>query len=264
MSTSGPVVSVVMAAYNEERWIKRAIDSILNQTLTNLELIVVDDGSSDRTADVLATIQDKRLVTISQTNQGLARSLNQGIVRANSDYIARLDADDWSAPDRLARQVDFLKAKPDYGLVGSACRIELEDGSCSMHFAVPTTDMAIRRRIVWENPFVHSSVVMRKRILEDVGGYRAGYRWEDYELWWRMIQRCRVANFAEELVVRTDRIHSVSKVSKSRYYWEKVRIQSKAARYQDVTPLIYVSILRSSTFLAIHRLLEALPGRESI
>ncbi|MCX6031409.1 MAG: glycosyltransferase [Chloroflexi bacterium] len=258
-----PRVSVVMAAYNEEIWIARAVSSILNQTLSELELIVVDDGSVDHTADILASFSDQRLRVLHQSNQGVAKALNQGIRVAKAGYIARMDADDWSRPVRLAQQVEFLENQPDYGLLGSSCEIVYPDCDRTSHFQVPLSDVSIRRMMVWDNPFVHSTVMIRKTILDAVGLYDPVYRWEDYELWWRVIAKSKVANLPEALVVRTHRDTSVSRIRKSQHYREMLRIQARVARRQGVSPLIYVALAKSAGAALIHQVLEFLPTGES-
>jgi glycosyltransferase involved in cell wall biosynthesis len=250
-----------MAAYNEEIWIERAVRSILNQTLSELELIVINDGSTDNTLAILYGVSDSRLRILDQVNRGIARSVNWGLSAAKGTYIARMDADDWSRPDRLALQIGFLESHPQYGMIGSWCKIKWEDTDKVATFTPPVTDTDIRRAIIWENPFVHSSVIIRKAVLDVVGMYDPNYLWEDYELWWRVVTNCKVANFPEELVVRTVRQTSFGQVPKSRNYWEKLRIQAKGTRYPGVVAAIYASLAKTAGAFLFYRLFELIPSR---
>lgn len=118
---STPLVSVVMAVWNDPRWLRVAIDSILDQSLRELELVVVDDGSTDETVDILADAErrDPRVRLLRVPHTGAAAALNAGIEAARADFIARLDADDWSHPRRLERQLVLLRSRAEIGVVGS-------------------------------------------------------------------------------------------------------------------------------------------------
>jgi glycosyltransferase involved in cell wall biosynthesis len=117
-------VSVVMSVFNGERFLREAVDSILGQTYRDLELIVIDDGSADGSGEILAQRRqaDARLRVFPQANMGLTRSLNRGVELSTGEYVARMDADDLSEPRRFERQVAFMDAHPDVGLLGTAYR----------------------------------------------------------------------------------------------------------------------------------------------
>ena len=115
-----PLISVVMSVYNGEKYLKRSIDSILNQTFKDFEFIIINDGSTDKSLEIIKSYDDDRIVLIDQENKGLTKSLNIGIKTASGKYIARQDADDVSLPDRLKKQVDFLEVREDVVLLG--CR----------------------------------------------------------------------------------------------------------------------------------------------
>ena len=116
-----PRVSVVMPAYNAEKYIGEAIDSILNQTFTDFEFIIIDDGSSDRTADIVKSYSDPRIrLLANERNSGIVASLNRGIQKATGKYIARMDADDYSRLDRIKKQVDFLDNHPEVIALGTS------------------------------------------------------------------------------------------------------------------------------------------------
>ena len=119
-----PKLSVIMPAYNAEKYIGEAIESILNQTFTDFEFIIIDDGSSDHTADIIKGFHDERIRFIqNEKNSGVANTLNKGLELSQGEYIARMDADDISLPARFEKQVAFMEANPDVAVVG--CGIEL-------------------------------------------------------------------------------------------------------------------------------------------
>lgn len=118
-SNISPKVSVVMSVYNGEKYLPETIDSILNQTFKDFEFIIINDGSTDKTAKILTSYDDPRIRIFNQENMGLTKSLNRAISLAKGEYIARMDADDISYPERLKKQVDYLNKNPDIGLVGS-------------------------------------------------------------------------------------------------------------------------------------------------
>src|SRR5688500_9607984 len=120
---NSPIISVVLPVYNSENYIKEAIDSILNQTFKDFELIIINDGSVDRSAEVIQAIKDSRIVYVDQQNSGLAATLNRGIQMARGKYIARQDNDDISIPERLDMQVNFMENNPGVALLGTCAEI---------------------------------------------------------------------------------------------------------------------------------------------
>ena len=160
-----PAVSVVMAVRNGMPWVAEAVTSVLGQTLADLELIVIDDGSSDDTAAALAAFRDGRLRLVRQDPAGLTRSLNRGLGLARAPLVARLDADDTAQPDRLMRQAALLASRPDIGLVGTGA-LEVDAAGRAVGTIVPPEDdVAIRRALIHANPFVHSSVMFRRAVV---------------------------------------------------------------------------------------------------
>ncbi len=185
-----------MPVHNEERFAGRAIDSILRQSERNLELLVVDDGSTDGTPELLRrlTQYDPRLRVIRQEHTGIVPALNHGLEHATGAYIARMDADDVSLPDRLRLQADFLDCNPEAGLVGS--RVEyLGDARRNRGLALfvewnnsltEAADISLYRFV--ESPLIHPSVMFRRELPERFGAYRDGPFPEDYELWLRWME----------------------------------------------------------------------------
>ncbi|HEY3101027.1 MAG TPA: glycosyltransferase [Methylomirabilota bacterium] len=200
---SPPAVSVLMAVYNGAPWVADAARSVLAQTLGDLELLVVDDGSSDATRDVLAGVRDPRLRLECRPHEGLTPALNHGLRLARAPLVARLDADDIALPERLARQAAFLEAHPEIGVVGSAAREINGDGREVRVVRPPEEDGALRRALIRRNPMLHSTVMMRRRVVEAVGGYDPRFAVaQDYDLWIRLAAVTRLANLPEALVVR--------------------------------------------------------------
>jgi len=200
---SAPAVSVLMSVRNGAPWVKEAAESVLGQTVPDLELIVIDDGSTDATADLLATIRDPRLRMERHPPRGLTPSLNRALALARAPLLARLDADDLALPERLAWQRAFLDAHPEVGLLGTGVREVDVSGREIRVTRPPEDDAAIRRAMIRRNPFVHSSVMMRRSALEEAGGYDESLPVaQDYDLWMRMSRVTRVANLPAPLVVR--------------------------------------------------------------
>ncbi len=189
-----------MAAFNEEKYIASAVDSILRQTYEDFELIVVNDGSQDNTLKILESIADDRVKIISNAkNMGLAQSLNIGISQSQGCYIARQDADDLSLPTRLQKQFDYLQQHRKVAVVGTAAKIIFEDGSVHSRFPLESPTFA---DLLKSGRFVHGSVMMRKDALEKVGYYNGIFRHaQDYDLWLRITKEFPMANLQELLYV---------------------------------------------------------------
>lgn len=190
-----PAVSVVLPVYNAEASVASAIESIRNQSLHNWELIVIDDGSVDSSHAILSRFAaaDSRIRLISEPHRGIVAALQRGIEQAHAPLIARMDADDYSHPDRLRQQVSFLAERPDIGLAGSLVAFggdALRAAGYALHVEwinsiVSPEQIGLNRFI--ESPFAHPSVMFRRALLENHGGYCEGPYPEDYELWLRWL-----------------------------------------------------------------------------
>lgn len=228
---SVPAVSVLMSVYNGAPWVGDAVASLLGQTAGDIELIVVDDGSTDSTPAVLAAIRDSRLRVYREPHAGLTRSLNRALRLATAPLVARLDADDVALPERLERQRAFLDAHPGVGLLGTGAREVDEAGREIRRIRPPEDDGTIRSALIRYNPFVHSSVVMRRSVLERVGGYDETLSVaQDYDLWMRLCQVTRLANLPEPLVVRRLLPGRVSSVRDSERLRAEMRVRWRAVR----------------------------------
>lgn len=181
-------VSVVLPVYNAAATVVQAVESILSQTLADFELIIIDDGSTDDTPSLVSNLKNSRVRLVRAPHQGICSTLNRGLEEAQGDYIARMDADDVSRPERLTVQAAFLDAHPEIGLVG--CRVS--------HAGSEETQLGYRLYVEWinsllspeqirlarfiESPFAHPSIMFRRKLVAEHGGYRTGGFPEDYEM----------------------------------------------------------------------------------
>lgn len=203
-ATASPRVSILMPAYNAMPYLPEALDDLLGQTLRDFELVVVEDGSTDDTRAVLEdyAARDARVVIVpNEQNLGLTRSLNRGLERCRAPLVARADADDRYEPDRLARQVAFLDAHPEVGLLSCGVHKINARGERFLTRIFPTGDGHIRVRELFVNCFSHPGAVFRTPLVRAVGGYDPAF-WtaEDCDLWARMMPLTRVANLPVPLV----------------------------------------------------------------
>ena len=151
-------MSVIMPVYNGEKYLKEAIDSILNQTFSDFEFIIVNDCSSDNTEDIIKSYKDNRIVYLkNEENSGVATTLNRGLDIAKGEYIARMDADDISLPKRFEKQVDFMDKNKNCIICGSNTELF---GAISGRTYVPLTDSAIRATVIFSSPFTHPTVMI--------------------------------------------------------------------------------------------------------
>jgi len=204
-----PLVSFLLAVHNGARYLGAAVDSVLGQTVADLELIVIDDASTDETADLLGAIGDERLVVLRNDEQaGLAASLNRGLDVASGRFVARLDDDDIAAPERLERQLARIRAEPGVAIIGSAV-VDLDvEGERGRTHRLPTGGAALRWHALFSSPFFHPTVLVDRETLD-----RHGLRYdpaflesEDYDLWARLFAFADGANLPEPLVEK--RVHA--------------------------------------------------------
>ena len=222
-----PLVSVVLPVFNGEAYLKAAVESILSQSYINLELIVIDDGSADNSFQILNGVKDARAQLAGHSNRGLAATLNKGIELARGEYIARQDQDDLSFPDRLAKQVAYMDSHPECALVGAWAQIMEGDRLTDRYHRHPACPSELRYQLLFNNPFVHSSVLLRKSALEAVGGYstdRTRQPPEDYELWSRLSRHGEVANLPEVLLYYREVPGSMSRVGPSPFRDNLIKI----------------------------------------
>ena len=192
------MVSILMPTLNEELLIERSISAILDQSFSDFELLVLDGGSTDNTLSYVKSLNDSRVQVY--TNCGsIVDSLNRGIKESRGKYIARADADSIPDTNWLGTCIKFLSNNAEYAAVGTQAKRVYEDGT-SHSTSKPVSDDEIRKTLVWSNPMIHPTIVIRKTALKEVGGYR--YRhWEDYDLVVRLSKENKLSNIPEVLVV---------------------------------------------------------------
>jgi glycosyltransferase involved in cell wall biosynthesis len=186
---NAPKVTVMMMVYNAERYLRQAIDSVLGQTFTDFELLILDDASTDRCLEIIESYSDLRIRIIrNESNRGVAYSRSKVLPLARGEYVAVLDADDIALPERLQVQVSYLDSHPDICLVGSAYQVIGDDGSVKSIYRQPADLLTIRWLLLFGNCFAHSTVMFRKREVLLVGGYDAAvYAGEDIDLFVRLV-----------------------------------------------------------------------------
>ena len=200
-----PLVSVIMPVFNGERFLAAAIESILAQTFTDFEFIIVDDGSHDSSPEIANSYaeQDKRIRFIKlERNRGGADARNQGMAVASGEFIAVMDCDDVSLPERLQRQVDFLEQRPEIGVLGTGAQAVNEELRPLFSFDLPRQHALIVLNLFVGSFFIHASTMMRRDALSAIGGYESSRNTAvDTELWSRLMWRTRFANMPEPLLL---------------------------------------------------------------
>jgi glycosyltransferase involved in cell wall biosynthesis len=212
-----PKVSVVIPTYNRADFLPQAVRSVLSQTFSDYELLILDDASTDRTQELRSGfLEDSRVRYVKHPkNIGITANRNYGLAIARGEYIAMLDSDDvWLDGSKLKRQVDILDNHEDCALVGTYARIIDKNGAAKGEIATHRNDTSIRRNFLVTNQFVQSSVLIRKQVLEELGGYDTDFPlWEDYDLWLRIGRKYLVRNIGEMLTGYRDHDANISKTS---------------------------------------------------
>jgi glycosyltransferase involved in cell wall biosynthesis len=221
-----PQVSFVISVHNGEDFLENCIDSVLNQTFENFECIILNNGSTDRTQEILEQYTDSRLKIICQGNLGVSRSLNKGVGLSNSDLIARLDVDDFLFIQRLEKQAEFMINNPQVVLCGSRFQILIGEKYLPQRVNFIQKNDAIKRSLCLFNPFAHSTVMFRKKTFVDVGGYNEQLKYGlDYELWLRILTLGEAHILDNELCVVRIGKHSLSYNNKRRQKIEGLKIR---------------------------------------
>ncbi|MFO0888513.1 MAG: glycosyltransferase [Isosphaeraceae bacterium] len=233
-----PLVSACMPVYNGERYLAEAVESILAQTLVDFEFLIIDDGSTDGSLRILQRYaeQDPRIRLISRPNKGLTATLNELIDLARGEFIARMDADDVSLPERLERQVDYLRANPGCVVVGCRALVIDPDGDpVSVRFNGLAHEELDAQNLDGsrQSALCHPSVLMRRQALVESGKYRQQFQYcEDLDLWLRMAERGRLGNLPEVLIKY--RVHEDNKsnhrVARSRDDFWQVLTEARQRR----------------------------------
>lgn len=198
------MISVLMPVYNGRDFLRPAIDSLLNQTFKDFEIVLVNDGSTDDSQEIIDSYNDPRIITLKQKNQGVARSLNNGLKVAKGKYVRRHDADDISTPDSFQKQVDFLESHPDYVMVCNQQAFMTSNGKVAKDFRLPNNRFfggkSFRDLTLDDfkpdraSPVVHGTACYRRQEVLDIGCYRPEFIVsEDNDLWMRLLEKYKIA-----------------------------------------------------------------------
>lgn len=197
---SKPIISVIMSVYNGAEFLAEAIESILNQTYTNFEFIIINDGSTDKSLEIIKSymINDYRIIIINRKNRGLPYSLNEGIRKSQGKYIARMDADDISLPNRFESQIKFMEQNPDIGICGCSV-IDIKTGK---KWILSSKNKRLQAELLFSSVFAHPSVMIKKKVIID---HKLFYNEnflhsQDFELWTRMAEFTSMANLQKPLI----------------------------------------------------------------
>ena len=214
-----PRLSVLIPVWNADRWLATALDSVLSQTFTDFELLVHDDGSTDGSLAILQEFaaRDPRVVLTSEPNKGIVETLNGLLAAARGDLVARMDADDICLPERFAKQVAFLDAHPEVGVLGTFVDGIDAEGRPLRSFTAPADHAGLEAfHLETGGPGLwHPAVMMRTEVLRDAGGYREDYPYcEDYDLWLRLGEITELANLTAPLVQYRLHLQSLSVVKR--------------------------------------------------
>lgn len=248
-----PRMSVVLPVYNGASFLASAVQSILAQTFADLELLVIDDGSTDASGTIAASFGDPRVrVLRNDRNEGIVASLNRGLAEARGAYVCRMDADDVSLPERLERQAAALDAEPALALLGTGTVLIDSAGREIGREVFPSSAEAIRREIFRRNPFAHSTVALRRSAVAACGPYSNVFPHnEDYDLWLRITARFDAGNLPEPLVKRRIHAASVSAVHGRALRANRARLLLHAARHYYRRPILAIFAVRALAAYAL-------------
>ena len=215
-------ISIILPTCNGSRYIEKAVDSVLNQSFKDWELLIIDDGSEDNTEGILKKYIENNTNNIylkNKTNLGIQKSLNRGLTESHGDYIARIDDDDvWIDKDKLKKQIEFLDNNKDYVLVGTGVVVVDDDGKEKFRYLLPQKDIEIRNVILLKNCFVHSCVIFKKDAVLNFSGYSESIETkhiEDYDLWLKLGLVGKFANlpfYGTNFMIRKESVSSSNKL----------------------------------------------------
>ena len=202
MNGNTPKITVLMPAYNAGKYIAEAITSVLRQSFTDFELLIINDGSTDETLSIAGSFHDPRIVIVSQPNKGVSPALNLGLSHARAPYIARFDADDICHSQRLKIQYEFITAYPEYSIVGStADYVDAEGHFMFTYHLEGHLNEEIQQLKYSVCPFIHSSVLYKKEVVVSNGGYNEhAYTYEDHFLWANILKDQKACNLSQALI----------------------------------------------------------------
>jgi len=196
-----PKVAVLMCAHNSVLFIREAIESILNQTYSDFEFIIVENGSTDKTWEIINSYKDPRIRAFSTEIAQCSFNSNYGLLQTHADFIAILDSDDIAKAERIERQVGYLEAHPEISVLGTAIEVFHNNGTSKV-ITLPLTDSEIRKKLPFVFSIGHPAVMFRRSTIIDVGGYASGKCNLDFDLWLRLFRdkNIKFANLSEPLL----------------------------------------------------------------
>ena len=229
-----PRITVLMSVYNAEANLRESIDSVLDQTFTDFEFLIVDDGSTDKSFDIVKSYDDERIAIIqNKTNIGLIDSLNKGIEKARGAYIARQDADDICHKDRLMQEVDVLDEDPSVVLVGTWLELINASGDPIGVWQYPTKYNHVKWFLLFNSAVAHPSAMYRTEVVRNVGGYSKDYMYgEDYELWSRLSKHGKIVNLPQKL--QRYRIHPGAVSRRKRLDQQNVQLRIATENIREI------------------------------
>jgi len=238
-----PIISIILPVYNGAKYLREAIESVLQQTFRDFELIIINDGSIDNSSEILKSFRDPRVKIVNQENKGLIATLNTGVGLSRAEYIARIDADDiWSDPNKLSKQFEYLSKHTDCVVLGTWAKIIDENSKEISRLAYPETDLEIRASILIKNCFIHPSVIFSKEACLKAGGFSEQEKYvEDYGLWLRMGKFGTFANIPEYLI--SYRVHDASVTRQNNFIQTKNSFQL-AKKFKTTYPNYFKSWIK--------------------
>ncbi len=211
-------ISVILPVYNSQEFISQSINSVLNQTYKNFELIIIDDGSTDNSKEICKNLseKDERIIFIDNLHRGLTISLNKALEIAKGKFIARQDADDVSLPERFEKQVSWFLKNEKRVLCGTNCKILKKNNVYKNNKSLKFTNSGITKKLKYSNCFVHSSTMFLRNSAQILGNYDENLEFaQDYDLWWKLTTLGEVGNLKEKLLVLRNREDSISVKNKN-------------------------------------------------
>lgn len=248
-----PLVSVIIPTYNKAQYLKKAVESVLNQTYKKIEVIVIDDGSTDNTAEIVKSFNDPRIIYFWKENKGPAVARNTGIKKAKGKYIVFLDSDDLWLKEKLETQIDFMEKNSEIGLLGTGCYEMTDKGKVIGKKIFPTSNEILQKDLIKYNPFIQSSIMTRKEIFDKVGlWYDEKFREsEDYDLWLRIAGNYKIANLPEALTMKRYYKEGLSPAKDKEQLYFVLKAKKAAVHRGQYPKWCYLYLLKSWIFMKI-------------
>jgi glycosyltransferase involved in cell wall biosynthesis len=258
---SKPLVTVVLPVHNGERYIREAIDSCLKQTYDNIEILVVNDASTDNTKNILDEYGEKIRVLDIEKQTSLGAVLNIGIRASKGSYIARIDADDIMHPTRIEKQVELLEREKDIVVVGGQVDIIDGDGNITGEREYALEDRDIRRTFFWSQPFAHPATTFRKNVASDVGLYPEDLpKVEDVDFFFKMSTRGKFANVEEKVLKYRVTFNTESQAKMVDHFWRTNVVRKEIVKKLGIKPNLRQFVLWKLEVVVVF-LIQWLPHR---